>query len=68
MDCLNLLMYSAPLPVGKGHLPAMHDSQRKNQEGPAVPEAKPERRKPRGERANEEKDQKAGLFQQAQAC
>ena len=63
-----VLMYSALLPVGQGHLPAMNDSQRKNQGGPAVPEAKPERRKPRGKRANEEKDRKAGLFQQAQDC
>ena len=61
-------MYSALLPVGQGHLPAMNDSQRKDQGGPAVPEAKPERKKPRGKRANEGKDQKAGLFQQAQDC
>ena len=63
-----VVMYSALLPVGQGHLPAMNDSQRKNQGGPAVPEAKPERRKPRGKRANEGKDRKAGLFQQAQDC
>ena len=61
-------MYSAPLPVGQGHLPAMNDNHRKNQGGPAVPEAKHERRKPRGETATEEKDRKAGLFQQAQDC
>ena len=35
-----LLMYSALLPVGQRHLPAMNDSQRKNRGGPAVPETK----------------------------
>ena len=54
-----VVMYSALLPVGQGHLPAMNDSQRKNQGGPAVSEAKPERGKPCGKRANEGKDRKA---------
>ena len=44
---MDILMYSALLPVGQGHLPAMNDSQRKNQGGPAGPETKPERGKPK---------------------
>ena len=59
-------MYSAPLPIGQGYLPAMNGNHKKNQGGPAVPGAKQERRKPRGKTANEERDRKAGLFHQAQ--
>ena len=71
----HLLMYSALLPVGQRYLPTMTDSPTKSQKTqkkachakggrPAIPETKPEGREPRGQTTNEEKDRKAGLFQQ----